>query len=242
MVKYQWRGAVKKCHWLAVMLAPWVVRNPKVLVKELQAELRMDYKRTTNYHQMWSAKDHIRDWYMGGQRFNFHLIPPLLKRIKEVDPQVVVDWDTSEGTIVFHRAFLRPSTTRKALQYCQPVVALDACHTKNIKYPMQLFLASVLDGNMEVLILCFVLAPIENTNNWSWFLRLVDIALQGIENPKVPFVSDRQKGLKPTVCDVFPGKVHAACAHHICGNVKTKFDKVAEQFFMFCVYMNSKRK
>lgn len=241
-VKHRWRGIIKKSGWLGETLAPRVVRNPKVPVKELQAGLRMDYKRTTSYHQMWRAKDHIHDWYMGGQRFNFHLIPPLLKRIKEVDLDAIVDWDTWEGTTVFHRAFLCPSATRKAIQYCQPVVTLDACHTKNRKYPMQLFLASVLDGNMEVLILYFALAPVENTNNWSWFLGLVDIALQGIEDTKVPFISDRQKGLKVGVRDVFPGKVHAYCAHHIRGNVKTEFGKAAKQFFMFCVYTNSKRK
>lgn len=144
---------------------------------------------------------------------------------------------------MFHRAFVCPSATRLALQYCQPVVALDVCHTKNRKYPMQPFLTSVLDGNMEVLILCFALAPVENTDNWSWFLKLLDnCSIQGIEEVKLSLVSDRQKGLKAAVRDVFPGKVHAYCAHHIRGNVKTKFGKAAEQFFLFCVYTNSRRK
>lgn len=49
-VKHRWRGVVQKSGWLAETLAPRVVRNPKVPVKELQAGLRMDYKRTTNYH------------------------------------------------------------------------------------------------------------------------------------------------------------------------------------------------
>lgn len=125
----------------------------------------MDYRKTMRYHQMFREKDHIRDWYLGGQRFSFHLIPPLLKRIVEVDPEAVVDWDTWEGTTIFHRAFIYPSATHLALQFYQPLIALDAYHTKNRKYPLQLFLASILDGNMEVLILCYALAPIENTDN-----------------------------------------------------------------------------
>lgn len=52
--------------WLGITLAPKVVRNVKVPVKELQHGLRMDYRRTSNYHQMWRAKDKVQDWYNGG--------------------------------------------------------------------------------------------------------------------------------------------------------------------------------
>lgn len=105
----------------------------------------------------------MRDWYLGGQRLSFHLIPPLLARIKEVDPHAIVDWDTWDSTMIFHKEFLCLSATRKALEFCQHVLALDACHTKNQKYPVQLFIALVLDGNMEIVILCFGLVPMENT-------------------------------------------------------------------------------
>lgn len=58
------------------------------------------------------------------------------------------------------------------------MLALDACHTKNQKYPMQLFIALVLDGNMKIVILCFGLAPMENTENWIWFLRNLDRSIE----------------------------------------------------------------
>lgn len=159
-----------------------------------------------------------------------------------MDPHPIVDWDTSELTTILHMAFLCLSATWKAIEFCQPVLALDACHTKNQKYPVQLFIASVLDGNMEIVILCFGLAPMENTENWTWFLGNLDRSIEGVENLIPPFIGDGQKGLKAVVRDVFPGKVHGYCAQHLRGNVKTKFGKAAEQFFMFCVYTNSRRR
>lgn len=156
----------------------------------------MDYKQTTNYHQMWRAKDHVCDWYLKGQRLNFHLIPLLLAKIKDVNLHAIVDQNTWEGTTIFHWAFLYPSTTHKSLEFFQPVLALDVCHTENRKYLVQLFIAPLLDDNMEIVILCFGLALVENIDNWSWFLRNLDRSIDGMENVIQPFISDSQKELK----------------------------------------------
>lgn len=102
-----------------------------VAVKELQSGLRMDYKKSCNYHQMWHAKDFVRDWYLGGQRKSFHLIPALLERIQEVDPGVVVEWSTQGDTRVFNRAFVYPLATCDALKYCQLVLCLNVSYKKH---------------------------------------------------------------------------------------------------------------
>lgn len=80
--------------------------------------LKQDYKRTTNYHQMWRARDRVHDWYLGGQRESFHMIPSLLEKLKEVDLGCVVHWNMMEDSQTFERAFICPSMTRDALKYC----------------------------------------------------------------------------------------------------------------------------
>lgn len=96
-------------------MAPRVCQNTNAPVKELVNGLKMDYKQTTNYHQMWRAQDLVRDWYLGGQRKSFHMISALLERIKEVDLDAIVDWSNHEDSNVFKRAFICPSATRSAL-------------------------------------------------------------------------------------------------------------------------------
>lgn len=202
----------------------------------------MDYHKSTVYEQAWRAKDRVKDWYLGGQRSTYHQIPALMSRISATDPACIVDWSTEPHSKVFRRAFVCPSATRSMLQYCQPMVCLDACHTKNRKYPTQLFLATTLDGNGQVVILCYAVAPVENKAHWVWFLELMRASLYGIDDPWIPLISNRQKGLLPAVAQVFPTKVHCACAVHIRGNVKKQFGKAAADFFTGCVYANTKER
>ncbi|KAL3692160.1 hypothetical protein R1sor_005811 [Riccia sorocarpa] len=77
-------------------------------------------------------------------------IPSLCGRISEVDPSAVTDWHRFDGTCVFMRAFVCPSACRNVLRYCQKIVALDACFTKNKKYPTQLFIATIVYENSQM--------------------------------------------------------------------------------------------
>lgn len=125
---------------------------------------------------------------MGGQTKIFHMILSLMERLHKVDAQCVVDWSNYEDSKVFNCAFTTPSATRNALRYCQLVISLDACHTKNHKYPCQLFLTNILDGNMQGLILGYAIVPVENTNNWSWFLRMLEKSIDGIGDLAIPLI------------------------------------------------------
>lgn len=118
------------------------------------------------------------------------MIPALFDKIKEVDPDFEVDWGTHEGNKVFQRAFICPSGTRHTLKYSHLMISLDTCHTKNNKFPCQLFVAMVLDGEMRGYNLCYAIAPMENTNNWSWFLSLMEKA-QGGHLEKVNIMCDK---------------------------------------------------
>lgn len=114
---HRWRGPTHNLKWLVETLAPRVMRNVKVPVKELVNGLKMDYKKSTNYHQMWRACDLVRDWYLGGQQKSFHMIPALLNRVKEVDHDCIVDWSTHEDNKIFQQAFICPNATRSALRH-----------------------------------------------------------------------------------------------------------------------------
>lgn len=87
--------------------------------------------------------------------------------------------------------------------------------------------------------MCYAIAPVENEDNWTWFMRLLLKSIDNIDDPTIPFISDRQKGLINVVREVFPGKVHGNCAHHLKGNVKTKHGKAANRFFWGGVYAHA---
>ncbi|KAL3684835.1 hypothetical protein R1sor_002857 [Riccia sorocarpa] len=151
----------------------------------------------------------------------------------------LIDWDTFENSYTFRRAFICPSATRGILRYCEKVVALDACFTKNKKYPTQLFLATVVDGNSQVVPLAYAIALVENYENWSWFVHNLQISIQGLRSEAVMIVSDRQKGLERAVTEVLPCNPHIHCGHHLKMNVQKLFGKTAVQVFQNLLHAKS---
>lgn len=51
---------------------------------------------------------------------------------------------------------------------------------------MQLFLATILDGNMGVLILAYAIASAENIDNWTWFFKMLQKSINGVGDPSYP--------------------------------------------------------
>ncbi|KAL3693716.1 hypothetical protein R1sor_007367 [Riccia sorocarpa] len=103
------------------------------------------------------------------------------------------------------------------------MIAMDACHTKNKKYPTLLFLATAVDGNNNILVLAYGIAPVEDRETWSWFVGNLKHAIHGLATPNVLIVSDRQKGLVDAVADELPNNEHVHCTFHLRMNLKRHF-------------------
>lgn len=54
-------GLAHKACWLAKRLTSCVVRNSMVLIKELVNGLKMNYKKSTNYHRIFKPCELICD-------------------------------------------------------------------------------------------------------------------------------------------------------------------------------------
>ena len=84
----------------------------------------------------------------------------------------------------------------------------------------------------------------EDGNNWRKMLRLLkeacpiieeqgcggEVDTEGVVRPPFVFISDRDKGLKPALKEVFPNKYEMSCAKHIEANVKQKFGQQCAKY------------
>lgn len=102
------------------------------------------------------------------------------------------------------------------------------------KYHFQLFVAVIMDDSVHGLILCYAIAPIESKDKWTWFLRFLFKEIDNVDDPSIPLIFDRQKGLIVVVHEVFLNAVHGNCAHHLHANVKSNHWKAIEKFFGAC--------
>jgi hypothetical protein len=69
------------------------------------------------------------------------------------------------------------------------------------------------DANNKLLLLAFAHVPIENEDNWSWFLRnFKECCVDGAE---IVFISDRDKCLIPAMETSLPEACYTYCSWHI---------------------------
>jgi ribosomal protein L32 len=140
----------------------------------------------------------------------------------------------------------------KALKFVRPVISLDAAHLCS-KFKGTLYVASVLTGNNDVFPIGFMIAAgIENRETRVQMLTYLKeacpiVSQQGRQlcmvNDHAPvcetffetsfvFVSDRNKGLKEAVKEVFPTNLEYSCAQHIRANVTQRFGRKTSQYVM----------
>ncbi|KAI5070802.1 hypothetical protein GOP47_0015145 [Adiantum capillus-veneris] len=70
--------------------------------------------------------------------------------------------------------------------------------------------------------IAFPIVDAKNEDNWMWFLQNVHDCMASVNVNDVNFVSNKQKGLLPSVELVFPGCEHAYCMRHLDANLKKK--------------------
>lgn len=101
---------------------------------------------------------------------------------------------------------------------CRPFVGLDGCHLKG-KFGGVLLSAVALDANNGMYPLAIFICDSENKENWTLFLTAIRDRVN--EHPlPLTFISDRQKGLIPSVKDVFPTSRHRFCFRHMFENFR----------------------
>jgi hypothetical protein len=124
----------------------------------------------------------------------------------------------------FKRCFFSFDACRTAVENCQPVVCLDACHIRN-KYKGVVLAACSIDGDGGIVPLAFGVAPIEDSENWRIFVNNLKTAIPQICDDTRPIIviSDREKGIYNAARDLLPMNLHRYCVKHIEKNLKTRF-------------------
>jgi transposase-like protein len=97
---------------------------------------------------------------------------------------------------------------------------------------MIVLLATTFDCNNHILLLAWGVVGVENKENWTWFMSHLDDSFPRMREEKFTvIVSDRDKGLKEGVSQVWPHMYHSFCTRHIRANVITKSDLTIGNFF-----------
>ncbi|XP_022007179.1 uncharacterized protein LOC110906338 [Helianthus annuus] len=101
-------------------------------------------------------------------------------------------------------------------------IGLDGAFMKG-PFPGQILTAVGVDCNNGLYPVCYAIVGSESLSSWTWFLELLADDLDLHSNSNFTFISDRQKGILPTITKFFPCAEHRYCLRHIHENMKLQF-------------------
>ncbi|KAL4302105.1 hypothetical protein GQ457_10G017080 [Hibiscus cannabinus] len=102
-----------------------------------------------------------------------------------------------------------------------PIISLDGCFLKG-PYIGWLLAAVGIDANDGIYPIAYAIVESDNFSAWYWFLSLLKDDLEILNSNQICFMSDRQKGLKEALDELFPDSEQRNCVRHIYTNFKTK--------------------
>ncbi|XP_056847331.1 uncharacterized protein LOC108820195 [Raphanus sativus] len=122
-----------------------------------------------------------------------------------VDSTVVIETlKNAEGKDEFNRFYVCFENIRRTWkETCRPLLGIDGCFVKH-KVKGQVLVALGRNADNAIYPVAWGVVQVENTENWSWFVRMVkeDLGLEDGEG--FVLVSDRQKGLIAAVKEELP--------------------------------------
>ena len=100
---------------------------------------------------------------------------------------------TDDGIEKFDRIYVCLAGLRKTwLAHCRPIIGMDGCFLKyNVKG--QLLAAIGRDANNQFYPVAWCVVPVENTDSWVWFIKLLKADLKLGDGEGFSLISDRQK-------------------------------------------------
>ncbi len=148
------------------------------------------YPATVPYHQAWWTREALRRDIEGLEEESFQKLPALCEAMRAGEDGTYCEMATCVSR--FFRFFVAPGSSRHGWLICRPFFAVDGTFLKG-PYRMTLSAAVTLDGNNEILLLAWGLAPGECQELWSWFLAHLGHAFPSMSSPGDVMISDRDK-------------------------------------------------
>lgn len=143
--------------------------------------------------------------------------------IKGINPGSVAFCTWKALPLQFKSIFVSFAAQFKGLiSGCRGLVGVDGCHLKG-NYGGICLSAVSLAGNNEIFPVAIAVVDSENKTSWSWFFHHLKQLLIKIGRMDWTIMSDREKGIDPSLDEVWPKVPRRYCARHLYKNLKSEY-------------------
>ncbi|KAL6221314.1 hypothetical protein ACLB2K_009065 [Fragaria x ananassa] len=212
-----WKFYHPKKNWLVSIIKDRLTDNPHLKPKEIVSSILQDFGITVNSTQVRRGIEDAREQLMGSYKEAYNQLPWFCEKMAEANPGSNIRLFTGEDKR-FQRLFECFHASRHGFQNgCRPILFLDSMPLRS-KFHETFIAATALDGDDGAFLVAFAIVDTENDDNWRWFLEQLRSSVSTTQS--LTIVSDREKGLKKLVTEVFENAQYGYSMHHLLRSFK----------------------
>lgn len=204
-------------------LAKKIGDDVNIQVSSIQAAAAREDGIVVPYMTTWRGKRKAIQAFRAKQDRDLGKLPAYFTRLEEAMPGTKTKVELDENNS-FVRAFLCPKPCQRAFLHCLPIIELDSCPINN-EFRGVVMAACSVDGAGELVPIAYAIAPVDDSDNWDWFVLQLRMAVPEVNLSERPVVviSDRENGMYNAVVTHLTECRHCFCVNHIEKRLKTMF-------------------
>ncbi|KAL6556398.1 hypothetical protein OROGR_005686 [Orobanche gracilis] len=221
---FQNKGASRG--WVAKKLEKRLLTQPDLKQKQAYEIMKEDFQVHLNDKKVGRALKQAREAVEGSETEQYGKLRDYLHELLITNPGSTALMNViprPNCPPLFHRLYICLDACRKGFKAgCRAMIGLDGCFLKGY-YGGQLLSAVGQDANNQFYVIAYAVVDAETTDNWRWFLELLEQDLGDHRQHGWNFISDQQKGLEAALKEVMPYAHHRNCVVHIWKNFIKKW-------------------
>ncbi|KAL0349920.1 UNVERIFIED_CONTAM: hypothetical protein Sradi_4141200 [Sesamum radiatum] len=197
--------------------------NPNIGIAQLKNTIMRKCRVDVSKSKIKKANREALDAIRGVDVVQYNMLWDYCETVRVNNPGSKIISRRTEGSNVFEKLYYSLHAMKQGfVEGCRPIIGLDGCFLKTV-FGGQMLVVVGRDANDNMWPIALAIVPVENRENWCWFIREVLDDIGGLGTNRWSFISDRQKGLIEALRELVPDAEHRYCLRHMYANFKIKF-------------------
>ncbi|KAL0313730.1 UNVERIFIED_CONTAM: hypothetical protein Scaly_2905700 [Sesamum calycinum] len=178
--------------------------NPNIGIAQLRNTIMRKCRVDVNKSKIKRAKREAIDAIKGVDVVQYNMLWDYCETVRVNNPGSKIILRRAEGSDVFEKLYYSLHAMKQGfVEGCRPVIVLDGCFLKTV-FGGQMLAAVGRDANDNMWPIALAIVPVENRENWCWFIREMLDDIGGLGTNLWSFIPDRQKGLIEALKELVP--------------------------------------
>ncbi|KAK8672002.1 hypothetical protein V6N13_110380 [Hibiscus sabdariffa] len=206
--------------WMANYYIGKFMSEPNYTLRSLRHDVLHEFGTLVSPGKCGRARDAALEMIEGNHKAQYGRIYDYLQELGSTNPGTTTICYLDLR--LFRRMYVCPQACKDGWKVgCRRIIGLDGCFLKGY-FQGYLLTAVGIDANDCIYPIAYAVVESENMSSWHWFVEILQTDLEIDNSFNICFMSDRQKGLKEVIEDIFPYAEDRKCVRHIYTNFKEK--------------------